>query len=712
MSRFSRTSNSNASVVSTTKPSSNAVSSDTSSFVKPSVKPRSFASSMRAVSGEREQEQPVLEDDNNTQDGFSDYNFVPVTSSERNQAKPITQEIFSRQASAQPPKEASQAVSLAARWGFAEDMVPPSQWETMDCPKCIKSTQKKSSIQMNADGLFFCSVCGFHGNITLSTRDYRENWLSVWRKFVTDPTRQTTPPDFLPPETKGSWVSVWENDTWSPERWHTWCFMKDRSGISTLNDAYIYNESLLTWSRPEFSIPSPFGMDVFAGERIVFINHLEDLLPLQEAGVKNIVCLPPDLNSVLTTAPAWKVLETIEKQMGDVKEIVLALHATPADRALEEELGRRLDRERCFRVRWRPDDDEVVQEEIGPLDAATKFGYGELGFMVEVAPPFPVVGVYELQDLEDKFDELYHTGLVPGASTGWPSLDQYYTVKTGQWTVVTGIPGHGKSSLLDGLLVNLASNHGWRFGLFSPENQPVERHFASLMEKKLKKPFSDGPVPRITETEKNKTKRWLNDRFKVILPDEEKGVWTLDAVLDLARTLVYRYGIRGLVIDPWNELDHSRASNINETSQISESLTKVRRFARLYDVHVWIVAHPTKLEKKSNGKYPVATPYDISGGAHWRNKADNALSIYRNVDEEDSDVCDIYVQKIRFKEVGRVGWTSIRSEKASGSYVDDIDHNKRQVALSKGEYIASSLTRVSERVYKPQIEKIEYDHDF
>lgn len=616
--------------------------------------------------------------------------------------------------SSAPPADASVSNNPATLWGFPASLEVPQQWSITACPKCCKKNPECYSVQMENTGAFFCSECGFHGNATLHPRNYRETWLSIWRRFITDPVREKHPPDNIAADTVGSWAPSWEHKEWK-DRWHSWCVVSER-----VEDAFIYNQDLISWYRPNFTVATPYGLKDLSGSRLVLTTHMEDLAAMKEAGVKDIVCLPPDLDAALSTAPAWRVLESMEsmeKKRADnkqdaVKEIVLALRSTPGQRALEDELGRRLNRERCYRVRWRPDDEEVVEEESGPIDVLTNYGPAALELMVEIAPPFPVIGVYELQDIEDKFDDLYNTGLVPGSSTGWPSVDDLYTVKTGQWTAVTGIPGHGKSSWLDGLLVNLASLHGWRFGLFSPENQPVERHFASLMEKKLKKPFSEGPTPRITEVEKNRTKRWLNDRFKVILPDEENGVWTLEAVLDLAKTLVYRYGIRGLVIDPWNELDHSRSSALNETSHISESLTKIRRFARLYDVHIWIVAHPTKLEKKANGKYPVATPYDISGGAHWRNKADNALSIYRNVGEVDDDVCDIYVQKIRFKEVGRVGMTSIRSEKASGSYVDDIDHAKRAHALVKGDHYPSNTMRTTERIYTPHGQPLEYDYSF
>ena len=94
---------------------------------------------------------------------------------------------------------------------------------------------------------------------------------------------------------------------------------------------------------------------------------------------------------------------------------------------------------------------------------------------------------------------------------------------------------------------------------------------------------------------------------------------------------VCRYGIRGLLVDPYNELDHQRPSHMSETEYVSQMLTKVKRFAQHHDVHVWFVAHPRQL-RDWKGQPP--TMYDISGSAHFINKADNGLVIHRNRDPE------------------------------------------------------------------------------
>jgi twinkle protein len=206
------------------------------------------------------------------------------------------------------------------------------------------------------------------------------------------------------------------------------------------------------------------------------------------------------------------------------------------------------------------------------------------------------------------------------------------------------------------------------------------------MEKYFAAPFDLGKVGRISYEQKEEGKIWLKKHFSVILPDEDDS-WSIDGVLSLAKVLVYRKGIKGLILDPWNELDHSRPNNQTETEYISSALTKIRQFARTYKVHVWLVAHPAKLYKDKDGKYPVPTPYDISGSAHYRNKADNAITVWRNVGHDDQTVSDIHVQKIRFKEVGKVGLVSLRYDPISGDFIDDIDQDKRRNALENGEVI-------------------------
>ena len=275
-------------------------------------------------------------------------------------------------------------------------------------------------------------------------------------------------------------------------------------------------------------------------------------------------------------------------------------------------------------------------------------------------------GVYYVADFAEEIDDLYEHGLTGGASTGIPKLDYHYTVKRGQWTVVTGMPMHGKSTVLSSLLVNLAVNHGWCFCICSPENQPLARYAAELMSIWAGESFVKSDVGRMSRETKEQAKKWLAEHFVFVLPDE--GGCTVGGILEAALYVYQRRPIQGLVIDPWNELEHRRPDAMTETEYVSQSLTRMRKFARTNDLHLWLVAHPTKLQKDvKTGNYPVPTLYDISGSAHFRNKADMGLSVWRDVTDERGPT-QVHIQKVRFRECGRLGMCELYFNAVSGRF--------------------------------------------
>ncbi len=129
-----------------------------------------------------------------------------------------------------------------------------------------------------------------------------------------------------------------------------------------------------------------------------------------------------------------------------------------------------------------------------------------------------------------------------------------------------------------------------------------------------------------------------------------------------------RHGIRGLVIDPYNEIEHRRPANMTETEYVSQLLGKVKRFAQNHGVHVWFVAHPAKPHREATGSLPVPTLYDISGSANWANKADLGVVVHRP--EPEKPLTDIYIRKVRFKSVGKIGAVSLRWDRATGRYAE------------------------------------------
>lgn len=270
-------------------------------------------------------------------------------------------------------------------------------------------------------------------------------------------------------------------------------------------------------------------------------------------------------------------------------------------------------------------------------------------------------------DLTRKLLDLYETGLPRGDSTGWPSVDRFYSVVPGQLTIVTGWPQSGKSEWLDALMVNL-SHQGWRFCIYSPENRPEELHLAKLAEKVTGKPFNRGPTERMSRDELIDNAAKMASKFQIIGTDDGDPPSMADLLAIADEHFASTKGKRGLIIDPWNELDHLRPPQLSETEYVSRTLSSVRGWARTNNIHVWIMAHPRNVRRDDGGKLPVPRPDMISGSQHWWNKADNAIAIHRSMDEPDNPDVEVHIQKIRFKHLGRIGLADLRWDKVTGRY--------------------------------------------
>ncbi len=310
-----------------------------------------------------------------------------------------------------------------------------------------------------------------------------------------------------------------------------------------------------------------------------------------------------------------------------------------------------------------------------------KHGMVKLMECLENPRQMPIEGVFTSGDYFDAIDSMYEEGLQGGNSTGWLEIDKYYTVRPGEMTIITGVPSHGKSTWLTALMVNLSHEFGWKHSVFSPENQPLQRYMGIIAAMHIGKPFGKGYTERMNRAELEEAKKWLDEHFYFTQPNDDD--LRLDGLLDKARETIKRYGVNTIILDPWNEIDSTRKAGVSETDHINQSLGKVRRFGRLYQVHMFIVAHPQKLQKDQNEKYPVPTAYEISGSAHWYNKGDGIIAVWRDPKDETKKV-EVHIQKVRFREVGKVGKVSMNHDVVTGRYSDLGDFAQREAERTNG----------------------------
>ena len=109
-------------------------------------------------------------------------------------------------------------------------------------------------------------------------------------------------------------------------------------------------------------------------------------------------------------------------------------------------------------------------------------------------------------------------------------------------------------------------------------------------------------------------------------------------------------------------------AGMTETEYVSSALKRIRNFARHYGVHTWLVAHPQKLYCDKDANYPVPSLHDISGSAHFRNKSNNGLCVWRDLAGPKRQTVEIHVQKVRFRQIGRIGMAELAYNHVIGSY--------------------------------------------
>ena len=85
------------------------------------------------------------------------------------------------------------------------------------------------------------------------------------------------------------------------------------------------------------------------------------------------------------------------------------------------------------------------------------------------------------------------------------------------------------------------------------------------------------------------------------------------------------------------------------------------------------MAHPTKQERKKDGTFPKTTLNDISGGAHFRNRADFGFVIIRHKhDDPDNatgmDYTEFVMEKSRFGNIASLGTAYLRYQAGSGRF--------------------------------------------
>lgn len=512
--------------------------------------------------------------------------------------------------------------------------------EAAVCPLCASDRKKKNLKPLSWDHAKGCGMCHHCNESFVLKRDRPEK--TYLRPIFNNQTQLS---DITVQYFQGRGISqkvlreakITEGPEWMPQT---------ASQINTVQFNYFREGELINTKfrgkNKAFKMVKDaelifYNLDSIKASDTCIITEGEiDCLSWIEAGINSVVSVP---NGASKGSQKMDYLDNCIEYFDGKTKIYLSTDNDEPGRALRDELARRLGVERCWKI------------DFGSLKDANEYlvyyGPERLLNLIETATEFPMDGVYTVMDNVEDIREIYLHGLPQGAKTGDPQVDSHIGFMPGELTVVTGIPGHGKSIYLDQLALGLVINSDWKFGICSPESHPMAFYFTRLIKRLTGKKFSRN---NISQSELDQTLKWLESKFFMVMPPTG---YKLDEILSRARSLVSRKGINALILDPWNRIESEMPSGMNEGKYIATCLIKIIEFAQRSGVHVFLVAHPTKMQKEKDGiNFMVPNLYSISGSAHFFNMTHNGMTVFRNYTSEKTEV---HIQKVKWEHLGRVG---------------------------------------------------------
>lgn len=538
------------------------------------------------------------------------------------------------------------------------------------CPQCHDQRRDKRDKSLSVDldkGVWNCHYCGWGGSLGY-TETEKKQWMERQPWFRPTQIRRAkpeykrpTPKPHAPMSDKAlAWfqsrgisqatlqaLKVTEGMEWMPQKQgqaNTVQFNYYRDG-QLINTKYRTGDKCFKLCSGAELIP--YNIDAIKGQPECIITEGEmDALSFHEIGRHDVVSVPNGANANLDYLDDF-----IEDYFEDKQTIYIAVDTDAKGVQLRDELLRRFGADRC-RVLDFGEDCKDANEHL------MAHGRESLLQCLKNAPETKVEGVFTVSDFEQSLDAIFEFGLQKGVTIGHDNIDRLISFETKRLCMVTGYPGSGKSEFIDEIAERLNMRYGWRFAYFSPENAPLAYHASKLIEKFTGKHFDQ---KHLTFGEYKQVKEHLESNFFFIAPSD----YRVDTILEKAKYLVRRKGIKALVIDPYNRLEDEK-SGMKETDYISLLLDRLTNFAQQHDILIILMAHPTKPAKNKDGKIDPPTLYDISGSAHFFNKADFGIVVHR---DRINNTVEIRIEKVKFRHLGEPGTALMKYNLNNGRYV-------------------------------------------
>lgn len=271
---------------------------------------------------------------------------------------------------------------------------------------------------------------------------------------------------------------------------------------------------------------------------------------------------------------------------------------------------------------------------------------------IECAHGIDPVQLKRVIDFKQKLrDRLDGKSAYMGRDLPW-NLGDYFKIRNGELTVVSGYSGHGKTEWLNDLLLNLCIANKERACIASLE-VPIDRTLESLWKQctGLKNDY-DKENYQIKGLFDNAVE--LLDRLFFFYDCVDTAM--IDDVIEVFSYAARRYGVKLFC------LDSVMCVNVNEDDldSVKKVMQKLAKFCIQFDCHLFLVAHAKKPnEKRPEDKYP-PSKHDVSGSKAITDLAHNIIIVWRNVSKD---------ERIQKAQMTGDDWREVAAENDATFYV-------------------------------------------
>jgi twinkle protein len=548
--------------------------------------------------------------------------------------------------------------------------------EKVKCPQCSDGRKNKQDKPLSVNittGDFNCHNCGWHGNVRgLMRRELHKNYEKPDQNLI----RNIQLNEKIVAYFEGRGISrktvekfmIFGKEEFMPqsnEKESCICFPYFRDG-NLINIKY--RSAKKHFKMVKDAELNLFNLNSVGEKRYMIITEGEfDCMAVYESGYGVDMFTDMDSGELINEKfSKWCVvsvpngaskgnqkldyLDNCSDWLLGIHEFIVATDNDEAGKMLKEELVRRLGVERCRLITY-PIEEVVpvgnTKRRCKDLNEVLQYlGKDIVVRCIENAEFIPVDGVFYVDDLFPVMLDNFSRGVTVAPTTRFACMDKFFRWKKGEINGITGYGNHGKTTFVLQLMLTKSIWDGWKWAIFSPENYPACDFFDDIIEMYVGKWLNE-----MNEKEYREAAEFINDHIFYVYPENEHDI---NSINEKFRYLVLKKGIDGVLIDPFNQLDHTQKAYQREDMYLSEKLKDIKRFALLNNVTYNIVLHPVKPIREADKSLPVVDMYDMAGGAMWANKLDNIISYYRpnyHVDKTSKEV-QVYIQKIKRKRTG------------------------------------------------------------